>query len=825
MAPDAARLMALADAVAEGKAVDWAEAESTSVTHEDRELVAQLRLLAGVADVHRAVSQPAADERVGTKWGPLLIKERIGGGTFGAVYRAHDPRLALDVALKLLHYDADREKASEAVEEGRLLARVRHPNVITVYGADRHQGTVGVWMELISGRTLEEFLRTDGAFGAREAALIGIDLCSALAAVHAQGLVHRDVKAQNVMRGDGGRIVLMDFGAGQEARLNADHTSVGTPAYMAPEVLAGHPATVQTDLFSLGVLLFRLVTGQYPVDARTASTIGRAHVAGRVRRLRDLRPTLPSAFVQAVERAIAQEPQDRFESAGAMQRVLEATLVEAPAAIAIRPATRFRWYVAAIAITAMGVSAGALWPRLKGLVSPNAQRVIAVRPLKNLDGTDVQRYFASGLTEVLLANLGAVKALRVVALPDPAPSAEEMARLGDAAILEGSVQRDAGRIRVSARLVHASSGSLLWGRVYEGAETDAFGLQARIASDLVRDLGVPVTAVESGRLARKYISNQEAQDAYLRGRYLLDMGTRAGLTEARALLEKAVRLEPQYAQAWASLSRAYLALGNFGVMTPAEVRQVAPPAADAAISADPTLAEAALAVADVRFRLQRDWSAADEAYRHALELNPSSTDARGQYARFLAASGRTADAMRVALDAYETDPLSIDLHSVVGMMLYYDRQFDRAIAHFRSRLQEPSPRSHFGLGRAASAAGRHEEAIPALRRALEISGGDPSFKAELGRALAAAGDVGGARAVLQDLEGRRQANREYIAPHDLAYVYIALAQPDTAFDLMNQALDEQASRLLFLAVDPRMDPVRGDPRFTALIDRLKNNGS
>jgi Tfp pilus assembly protein PilF len=476
-------------------------------------------------------------------------------------------------------------------------------------------------------------------------------------------------------------------------------------------------------------------------------------------------------------------------------------------------------------VTALAI-AGRSWSRAPAQPSSVAAagtfRSLAIRPLRDLAPSPDHAHFAPGLTDVLVSQLGAIGALRVVLLAEGEdPGNAALADLGLDAVFEGSIIRHGGRIRLSPRVVQAKTGTLLWGKPYEGDESDAYSLQADMAIDLARDLHVPVSATESRRLARRYLVSDEAQERYLRARYLLDTHTRENLMQARTEFETAVQLEGEYAPALAGLAMTYMALGNIGVLTPAEVQRLAPEPATRAFALDPTLAEAALAVADLRFRVNWDWTGAEEAYRHAVALNPSNVDARGQYARFLAAAGRTAEAMREAQDAYEIDPLSSDIHSVVGIMLFYDRRFDEAIEHFRARLGDPSARSHTGLGRAASAAGRHAEAVPALRRAVELSGQDPSIQAELARALAAAGDRNQAIVILRDLEERRARNAEYIAPQDLAYIHIALGEFDVAIDLLNQAVDEHASRLLWIGVDPRIDPVRNDPRFAEFLAKLK----
>jgi eukaryotic-like serine/threonine-protein kinase len=748
MAPgDASRLLALAEAVAGRSTVDWDEAEA-SVDPQDVELVRELRLLAGVAAVHRSgptlpADRPRKDDLVGSALGPLRILERIAAGSFGTVYHARDSRLARDVALKLLHASPAGTSNSSIVEEGRLLARVRHPHVVNVFGADRFGDRIGIWMEFVQGRTLAAVLRSDGPFSAREAALIGIDLCSALAAVHAQGLVHRDVKAQNVMREDGGRLVLMDFGAGGETAVRSDRMT-GTPVYMAPEVLASGQATPVSDLYSLGVLLFRLVTGAYPVSGRSLEEVGREHRVAARRYLRDLRPDLPGPFVAVVERALAFDPKDRFESAGMMERALtNALLQQSPPEAPIRKRQRFGVWSAAVvgALCVLAVALLTTWPWLgtgRGAVM-YGMRSLAIRPLESLSAdasqAGVEGWFAAGLTDLLIADLGSIRELRVIAVPPTETTRAQadrtlLAGLGVDGMFEGSVQRNGGRVRVSAHVLSAGSGAVVWGRTYEGTEQEAFNLQSQIAADVAREIGLPPTVTASGGQPRANHLTTEAQEAYLRGRYLLDTLTRPNLQRARTEFERVVHLEPLYAPGHASLALTYLQLGGVGLLTPDVVRELATAEANAAFNIDPMLAEAALAAADVRFRLNWDSQGAEDAYRRAIELNPSYVYARGQYSRFLAALGRVDDALRVARESQQIYPLSAEIHGVVGMALIYARRYDEAIAHYRSRADSMTPMQQVGLGRACAAAGHFPEAIVALTAAVEQSGHDPSIYAE-----------------------------------------------------------------------------------------------
>lgn len=330
--PDEHDLLQVATSISDGIAVDWARLPTPQAPSQATAVLQEMAVLDRIAQFHRkdTESEAPTDARRANEtrtvehevWGHFRLLEKIGKGTFGVVYRAHDTKLDSEVALKLLN------SSFELPTEARNLARVRHPNVVTVYGTDQIDGRIGIWMEFVNGRTLGSLLKSNGPYGAREAAGIGVDLCRALAAVHAAGLVHGDVKAHNVMRAAGGRTVLMDFGTGKdlvpEAEMSGSGSDdfAGTPLYVAPEVFEGQPRTKRSEIYSLGVLLYHLVTGAYPVEGKARAELERAHRSGERKFLRDVRPDLPDTFVYAVERALAVNPQGRYATVGAFEGAL-----------------------------------------------------------------------------------------------------------------------------------------------------------------------------------------------------------------------------------------------------------------------------------------------------------------------------------------------------------------------------------------------------------------------------------------------------------------------------------------------------------------------
>ena len=372
--PDEAELLEVASAVADGSDIDWDKL--IEPTADTPPVVQGLRVL---AEIVRAMKSPSLDDSGGAgrepgadapeseapqDWGHLRIMQRLGSGSYGVVYRAFETRLQCDVALKLSKpartLDLDQ---SRALKEARMLARVRHGNVVSVYGADSHDGRFGLWMELVDGRTLEQALATDGPMGAHEAAHVGVELCKALAAVHQAGLLHRDIKSSNVMREKGGRIVLMDFGAGRP-QPKPDHQFpglAGTPHYLAPELFEGGSPSPASDIYSLGVLIYHLVTSGYPIDAASFEGIELAHRRRDRRPLRDARPDLPSSFVDVIERALSPTTGERYQTAGAFGNALAASVGVAGSNTAKElPKPRLEWWKPAGAAAAVVLLVG-LW--------------------------------------------------------------------------------------------------------------------------------------------------------------------------------------------------------------------------------------------------------------------------------------------------------------------------------------------------------------------------------------------------------------------------------------------------------------------------------
>lgn len=491
-------LLGAAGRIADGEEVDWAALPADT----DRDIASELALVAQIAAGHRQLHQllpvtPDTPKHLvpdRARWGHLDLLNIVGRGSYGIVYRAWDTRLERLVALKLFHGAARPEAV---MEEGRMLARVRHENIVAIYGADVIDGVAGIWMELVHGRTLDTIVNGNGPMNAREAAAIGVDIAKALAAVHAAGLLHCDVKAQNVVQEAGGRVVLMDFGAGRLAPEMRDEDQIvgvaGTPRYMAPELLEpGASATRATDIYSLGVLLYFLVSGKYPVAGTTLSELRRNHENRAVRSLRDINPGLPPALIDAVSQATEREVERRPESAAIVQGMLATVAAQPAPVVEHAPARPVWWMLAPVLIILLALAVWLVGSRAPAAPQSNS---LAVLPLRNLTGDASNQHLADALSEGVVGQLARVDSLNVASSTAVASLRSEFEReiadkVGVRYLLAGSIVRADGRIRINVMLNDPRAGRTLWATEFDRTPETVVDSRDEIVKWVVEKLAV-----------------------------------------------------------------------------------------------------------------------------------------------------------------------------------------------------------------------------------------------------------------------------------------------------------------------------------------------
>ena len=485
-----------------------------------------------------------------------------------------------------------------------MLARVRHPNVVTVFGVDRFDGAVGLWMEYIGGQSLKQVLASRGAVSPHEAVLIAIDVCRAAAAVHKAGLLHRDIKVHNVMCEAGGRIVLMDFGAGEirDGLKPSDRT--GTPLYLAPELFEEQPATIASDIYSIGVLLYHLVTLKYPVEGATVQDVAAAHAARRSIPIAEARPDLPNGFVRVVERALERDPARRHRSAGAMQQDLVAAL---DVGIAAPPSA---------------ARGNREWQR-----TPPS---VAVLPFANLGPDADIEYFCSGLAEELSIGLGKATGLRVASRTSALRAFEEChdarticRQLMVDTVLEGTVRKAGDWLRITAQLVSAEDGCHLWSEGYDRQMSDVLAVQEEIAVSVVDRLKITLPNLPFGSVTRRHTDNPRAYQDHLQGRFYWSRRYQGGLMTALEYFQKAIKEDAGYARAHAGVADVYALRGLYSVQKPHMAFRQALEAATRALDLAPDLSEAHTSLALVKLGSDWDWRGAEREFRVAIDLDPS----------------------------------------------------------------------------------------------------------------------------------------------------------------------------------------------------------
>ena len=833
----------LAGAVLDGTPIDWVAAESTA-DEGNRPLIEQLRVLAALADLHRclarqATTRPAAQDEDGVEglkhWGHLRVLDRIDRGAFGEVYRAWDTRLDREVALKLLAKNPTEgnRPASTIIDEGRLLARVRHPNVVTIYGAEAIGGRIGLWMEFVQGRTLKQIVDEGRLFSGPEVIDIGLELCRAVAAVHSAGLLHRDIKAQNVMLADNARAVLMDFGTGRELADSSASDLAGTPLYLAPEILAGGDATVQSDIYSLGVLLFYLVTGSYPVRARSLRDLRLAHERNErtsIRAQADLSPHL----ARIVERAIDPRPSRRYQSADG----LAADLASIKRRERLRPLTYAMGAAAAVAIGVLGwevmgrqlgssrtpsarLAAG--WSAISASpVSPVERPIIAVLPFKNLSGEPESDYFVDGLTDEIIRNLAVIQGLEVrsrtssFAFKDKPRTLRDVAeQLGANLVVEGSVLRSGGRLRVNAQLIQVAGDVPLWSDRFDRELEDIFAIQDDISRAIVNQLRLTL-----GTGQRRYDTDVEAYELYLKARALVGRRGIPDLEQAANLFQRVLANDPAFAPAHAGLAHVYaLMSAPSSSNAPFEpMHSIIRTAAVRAHELDPLLADAQAAMGWVYAR-ERDWTNAEKAFRRAIELNPSLTETYASYVTStLEPLERFDEASRILGIALGNDPLSLDVQREIGQVQFYAGRYLEAIDSFQRvyRVDSDFPFVEMWLGRALTFGGRPVEGLAALEKLDGRNLG--RFKAAGARRppwLAEAYVRTGRRKEAEDLA----AQNESVASAQ-AIIFAALGDKDRALEALERLAVTEPHHVGRLLIEPEMAALRGDLRLVALRQKI-----
>jgi len=762
--------------------------------------------------------------RPGSVLGRYHIVERLGEGGMGSVYRASDPRLERDVALKVLHEDPDPgrgiDRRRQLRLEARALSRLMHPNIATLFDLDTHDGVDFLVLEYVPGHTLAHLLES-GPLPEARARAIAVEVSEALEAAHEHGIVHRDLKPGNIILNPRGRAKVLDFGL---ARFQGSSTATmstlktadpverfaGTMPYMAPEQIRGERTDARTDVWALGVIMHEMCAGARPFAGTDYSQLLYRIVHEAAPALRTLRPGVSPAYAAIVARCLEKDPARRFADAASLRRALRGD--DSAGALAVPE------IMDAAPASAEPVSGGAI--RIRSL---------AVLPLANRSGDPAQEFFVDGMTDALIADLAQIAALRVISRTSamrfkgsdkPLP---EIARdLHVDGIVEGSALLAGGRVRITVTLIEAATDRSLWAKSYERELTDILTLQSEVARAIAEEVRVQVTPEERTRLEPKGPVNPAAHVAYLQGRYLWNRWNTESFRLSLERYREAIEADPGYALAWAGLADSYATLGNTNAMAPAEAYVKAREAAERGLALDPSLAELHASLAYVHRFHDWDWARAERGFLRALELNPGYATGRRWYAQFLSGLGRHGEAIAEAERALELDPLSLVIHTAVGDVLFYARRYERAVSYYRRcvELDATFGPGHTDMARALEHLGRHEEAIAEFLLGVgHTPGAGMPASTGLATLLAAAGRREEAGAMIAALIERSQA--AYVSPYGIASAYAVAGENAKALDWLERAYEQRDGTLVWIKVHPRMDGLRAEPRFRELLSKMK----
>ena len=765
----------------------------------------------------------------------------------GEVYRARDPRLGRDVAIKVLpqHLANDPDALARFEREARAIAALSHPNILAIYDVGSDRGLTYAVMELLEGETLRSRLAR-GALPWRDAAEIGAAIADGLSTAHAKGIVHRDLKPDNIFLTADGRTKVLDFGLASHALTGPSETEtiaptrtepgtmMGTVGYMSPEQVRGQMAGAPSDMFSLGCVLYEMVAGRRAFSRETAAQTMTAILEQPPPPLSQPDTLVPPDLDRLITRCLEKVPDQRMQSArdlGVALRDLArgSDIAAAPS----RSRLGLRSVVGAALAVLVAISLASIYSR--GRSGPTNS--IAILPFVNASGNADMEYLGDGITESLINSLSQAPNLTVMSRNAvfrykgrEADAQDVGRRLKVEAVLAGRVVQRGDNLSISAELIDVQNNRQLWGDQFNRRASDLMAVQEEISTVISQRLQLQLSGEQKQRLARRYTQNVEAYQLYLKGRYYWNKKTPDGFNKGIEYFQKAIELDPNFAPAYAGLATCYTNLGNynFALVAPREVWAKAKAAATKAIEIDDTLAAGHAALAIVSYQWEWDWPTAEKEFQRALALDPGSASTYEPspsstlhwYSHFLMTMRRTQESFRTGRLAVNLDPLDLANNAHQGWHYLSTREYDRAIEPLKKAIElDPTfPVPQWYLGLVYEQKGMYQEAIDQFQNCIRITAGRPSMVALLGHAYAAAGRQTEAQATLDQL--RALAGQRYVPSYPVAAIYAALGRKDEAFAWLERAYEERDSWMNYLALDPRLDPLRSDARFATLLQRL-----
>jgi len=793
------------------------------------------------------------------------ILEKLGGGGMGVVYKAEDLRLGRHVSLKFLPEQLSRDPlAIERFQrEARAASSLNHPHICTIYDVDQYDGQNFIVMEFLEGHTLKNRI-TGRPIDLERVPEYGHQMADALEAAHAKAIIHRDIKPANIFITNRGQVKLLDFGLAkllperraanrarhgpatfsattEDGHLTSDGVALGTVAYMSPEQVRGQELDERTDLFSLGLVLYEMATGQRAFTGNTSGVIFDAILNRAPTPPARLNPAIPVQLEQIIAKALEKDRQLRYRTASDMRADLQRlkrdtdSLRAMPFTYGQASRQKLRRYwphyvwggVLAILLILFGLNVSNLRDSLFNGTSQARIESIAVLPFANLSNDSKTEYLSDGITESLINSLSQLPNLAVMSrntvfrykgqATDPQKVGHD---LHVRAILTGRLSLTGDELLISVNLEDVQNSRQIWGEQYNRKLSNLVSVQQEIAGDIYGRLRPRLAGEEKKLLAKRPTENVEAYQLYLQGLFYWNKWTQADFKRAADYFTLAVQKDPRYALSYAGLADTYSLLGDEGYLPPSEAWPKAKAAAMQALDIDDTLAEAHTSLGLVKEHFEWDWTGAEREFKRAIELNPNSATAHHWYGDYLANMGRPEEGLRETKKAQELDPLSLIINTSLGWQLYVARHNDQAAEQLRKVLDidakfAPARRM---LEEVYAEMGKQKEAVAEREKILSLSG-SPELAASIEEDFSRAGYKG----VLQSwLDGLTEISKHgYISSYSIAQAYMRMGAQEKTFGWLEKAYEEHDSGLVSLAVEPMFDAVRSDPRFRDILRRMK----